>query len=87
MYVEKDYHLIYVEFAAFYGTYVSTYVECHAGAPVAFKTWCGHQYREGIICLVEIGLRWLPKLGVDTSPRPHVHRRACHDIDVNEFCT
>ena len=21
--------------------------------------------------LVEIGLRWLPKLGVDTSPRPH----------------
>ena len=21
-----------------------------AGAPVAFKTWCGHQYRGGIIC-------------------------------------
>ena len=20
------------------------------GAPVAFKTWCGHQYRVGIIC-------------------------------------
>ena len=49
------------------------------GAPVAFKTWCGNQYRVGIICppLVEIGLRWLPKLGVDTSPRPHAHRRAC----------
>ena len=30
-----------------------------AGAPVAFKTWCGHYYRVGIICppLVEIGLR------------------------------
>ena len=26
--------------------------------------------------LVGIGLRWLPKLGVDTSPRPHAHRRA-----------
>ena len=25
---------------------------------------------------VEIGLMWLPKLGVDTSPRPHAHRRA-----------
>ena len=24
MYVEKDYHLIYVKFAAFYGTYVHT---------------------------------------------------------------
>ena len=23
---------------------------CHSGAPVAFKTWCGHQYRVGIIC-------------------------------------
>ena len=23
--------------------------------------------------LVEIGLRWLPKLRVDTSPRPHDH--------------
>ena len=21
-----------------------------AGAPVAFKTWCGHQYCVGIIC-------------------------------------
>ena len=47
-----------------------------SGAPVAFKTWCGHQYWVGIICpppLVEIGLRWLPKLGVDKS---HAHRRA-----------
>ena len=25
---------------------------------------------------VKIGLRWLPKLGVDTSPRPQTHRRA-----------
>ena len=55
-------------------------VEINSGAPVAFKTWCGHQYRVGIICppLVEIGLRWLPKLGVDTSPRPHVHMRTCN---------
>ena len=47
-------------------------------APVAFKTWCGHQYRMGIICppLVEIGLGWLSKLDVDMSPRPHAHRRA-----------
>ena len=37
------------------------------GAPVAFKTWWGHQYRVDIICpsLVGIGLRWLPKLGVE----------------------
>ena len=29
-----------------------------SGAPVAFKTWCGHQCRVGIICppLVDIGL-------------------------------
>ena len=27
--------------------------------------------------LVGIGLRWLPKLGVDMSPRPHAHRHAC----------
>ena len=27
--------------------------------------------------LVGIGLRWLPELGVDTSPRPYAHRRAC----------
>ena len=48
------------------------------GAPVALKTWCGHQSRVDRICppLVEIGLRWLPKIGVDTSPRPHAHRRA-----------
>ena len=25
---------------------------------------------------VGIGLRWLQKLGVDMSPRPHAHRRA-----------
>ena len=24
-----------------------------------------------------IGLRWLSKLGVDKSPRPHAHKRAC----------
>ena len=30
-----------------------------------------------IICpLVEIGLIWQPKLGVDMSTRPHAHRRA-----------
>ena len=46
--------------------------------PVAFKTWWGHQYIVGIICPppVGIGLRWLPKPLVDTSPRPHAHRRA-----------
>ena len=27
--------------------------------------------------VVEIGLRWLPKLGMDTSPRPQAHRHAC----------
>ena len=45
--------------------------------PVAFKTWCGHQYRVGIISPpppVEIGLEWLRKLGVDTSPCPHTYR-------------
>ena len=45
----------------------------YSGAPVAFKTWCGHQYRMGIIFpppLVEIGLRWLPKLGVYLSTCP-----------------
>ena len=45
----------------------------YAGVPVAFKTLCGHNLPP----LVEIGLRWLPKLGVDASPRPHAHRRAC----------
>ena len=52
----------------------------------AFKTWCGHQYGVGIICpppLVEIGLMWLPKLGVDLSPRPHAHRRACTNLILN----
>ena len=55
------------------------------GTPVAFKTWCGHQYRVGIICLLwlrYIGLRWLPKLGVDTSSRPHAHRRACKSLTL-----
>ena len=54
------------------------------GGPVAFKIWFGHQHRVGIICppLVEIGLGWLPKLGVDTSPRPHAHRRVCIMNDV-----
>ena len=33
---------------------------CITGAPVAFKTWCAHQYRV-------VGLRWLPKLGVENS--------------------
>ena len=33
------------------------------GAPLAFNTWCGHQYRVGIICpLVEIGLTVWPKM-------------------------
>ena len=62
-----------------------------SGAPGAFKTWCGDQYRVGITFpppLVEIGLRWLPKLGVDTSSRPHAHRRAClvdEDIEYGTF--
>ena len=30
--------------------------------------------------LVEIGLRWLPKLGADTSPRPQAHRRTCYVV-------
>ena len=36
----------------------------------------------GIICtpLVGIGLRWLPKLGVDTSPRPDAHSHACMSL-------
>ena len=58
-------------------------MECgNSGAPVAFKTWWGHQYRVGKICPppVGIGLRWLPKHGVDMSPRPHAHRRACLKI-------
>ena len=44
-----------------------------SGVTAAFK------YRVGIICppLVEIVLRWLPKLGVDMSPRPYAHRCAC----------
>ena len=49
----------------------------HSGAPMAFKTWLGHEYMVGIICppLVGIGLRWLPKLGVDSVhwTRPHIH--------------
>ena len=36
--------------------------------------------------LVGIGLRWLPKLGVDMSPRPHVHRRACIKL-LNAACS
>ena len=36
--------------------------------------WGGHNLPP----MVEIGLRWLPKLGVDMSPRPHAHRRACY---------
>ena len=36
--------------------------------------------------LVGIGLRWLPKLGVDTSPRPHVHKRACAITMVQSAC-
>ena len=52
------------------------------GAPVAFKTWWGHQYMVGIICphpspgWNRVLKSWRPKLGVDTSPRPHAHRRA-----------
>ena len=33
--------------------------------------------------LVGIGFRWLPKLGVDTSPRPHAHRRACYILTAS----
>ena len=29
----------------------STSIFMYSGAPVAFKTWCGHQYRVGRICL------------------------------------
>ena len=59
-----------------------------SGAPVVFKSWCGHQYRVGIISPppVEIGLGWLPKLGVDMSPRPHAHRRACSSNMVGINC-
>ena len=65
----------------FYSTYSQNKIISfeYASTPVAFKTWCGHQYRVGIIYpppLVEIGLRWLPKHGVDTSPCPYAHRRA-----------
>ena len=38
--------------------------------------WALVQGGHNLPSLVEIGLRWLPKLGVDTSPRPHAHRRA-----------
>ena len=31
--------------------------------------------------------RWLPKLGVDTSPRPHAHRRSCYRITRMEVHT
>ena len=36
------------------------------------KTWWGQQYRVAIICfpLVEIGLRWMPKLGRVQTPCP-----------------
>ena len=46
---------------------------------IFMKTWCGHQYRvwHNLPPLAEIGIRWLSKLGVDTSPRPHAHRCAC----------
>ena len=52
-------------------------IRAMSGAPVAFKTWCGHQYIRWAQSapLVEVGLKWLPKLGVNTSPRPHAHRR------------
>ena len=42
----------------------------NSGVPVLFV---GHNLPPP---LVEIGLRWLPKLGVDMSSRPHAHRRA-----------
>ena len=60
------------------------YTKINAGAPVAFKTWWGHQYMVGIICLhplVGIGLRLLPKLGVDTSQRPGApHTNRLYDL-------
>ena len=46
-----------------------------AGAPVAFKTWCGRTYRVGIIC--PPGRDRVPQLVVDTSPYPHANGRAC----------
>ena len=55
---------------------------------MAFKTdlvWIPDQYRVGIIPLpVEIGLRWLQKLGVDMSPRPHAHRRAWARLSTDQ---
>ena len=39
--------------------------------------WTPIQGGHNLPPLVDIGLRWLPKLGVDMSPRPHIHRRAC----------
>ena len=48
-------------------------LDIYSGTLVAFKTWWG-QHWDGIICrrmpLVEIGLRWLPKIGGDQSPCP-----------------
>ena len=37
------------------------------------SVYCGHNLPH----LVDIGLRWLPKLGVDQSPCPYAHRRTC----------
>ena len=46
------------------------------GVPVLFD---GHNLPP----MVEIGLRWLPKLGVDMSTRPHAHRRTCSNENIN----
>ena len=56
---------------------VNIYLYCISeltGVPVALTTIDG-DISIGAP-LVEIGLRWLPKLGMDTSPCPHAHRRA-----------
>ena len=42
--------------------------------------WTPVKSGHNLLRMVEIGLRWLPKLGVDTSPCPHAHRRAWYYI-------
>ena len=56
----------------------------HSGAPkYGFQNLEGTSVYGGnnLPPLVGIGLRWLPKLDVDTSPRPHAHRRACENVN------
>ena len=63
-------------------TWCTTYILYITGAPVAFKTWWGHQYRVGIYCP-----HWLRGLkggcqNLDTSSCPHAHWRACITLSV-----